>query len=123
MSSHAACEQIGPIHTLINGAARGSTAATAEEESVEQIAGTLTVNLAAPLVLAQLVYPNMRAAGRGWIVNVGSIAGEVGIGRIPQASYAASKGGLHALTRSWRRSGAATASGSTRSRPASSRAR
>jgi NAD(P)-dependent dehydrogenase (short-subunit alcohol dehydrogenase family) len=92
-------EQIGPIDTLVNAAARGSSAATAEAESLEQVAGTLTVNLAAPLVLAQLVYPDMRAAGRGWIVNVGSIAGEVGIGRIPQASYAASKGGLHALTR------------------------
>jgi NAD(P)-dependent dehydrogenase (short-subunit alcohol dehydrogenase family) len=92
-------ERIGPIDTLINAAARGSTAASAQDESLEQIAGTLTVNLAAPLVLAQLVYHDMLAAGRGWIVNVGSIAGEVGIGRVPQASYAASKGGLHALTR------------------------
>ena len=38
----------------------------------------------APLVLAQHVYPDMRAAGRGWIVHVGSIAGEVGIGRVPR---------------------------------------
>jgi NAD(P)-dependent dehydrogenase (short-subunit alcohol dehydrogenase family) len=90
---------LGPIDTLVNAGARGTTTASADRESIEQITGTLTVNLTAPLVLAQLVYPDMRAAGRGCIVNVGSIAGEVGIGRFPQASYAASKGGLHALTR------------------------
>ncbi|MCA9300112.1 MAG: SDR family oxidoreductase, partial [Phycisphaerales bacterium] len=69
------------------------------QEAIEQITGTITVNLVAPLVLAQLVHVDMRAAGSGCIVNVGSIAGEVGIGCFPQASYAASKGGLHALTR------------------------
>jgi len=90
---------IGPIDTLINAAGRGSSAAATEREPLDQITGTLSVNLVAPLVLAQLVLPDMRAGGFGCIVNVGSIAGEVGIGRIPQASYAASKGGLHALTR------------------------
>ncbi len=90
---------IGPIDTLINAAARGATASGAEAESIEQIAGTFAVNVTAPFVLSQLVYPDMLAAGRGCIVHVGSIAGEVGIGRFPQASYAASKGALHALTR------------------------
>ena len=57
------------------------------------------VNVAAPLVLSQLVHAGMLQGGRGCSVNVGSIAGDVGIGRFPQASYAASKGGLHPLTR------------------------
>jgi NAD(P)-dependent dehydrogenase (short-subunit alcohol dehydrogenase family) len=91
--------ELGPFDTLINAAARGSTAAGAEQEPIEQIEGTLAVNVTAPLVLAQLVYPDMRRLGRGCIVNVGSIAGSVGIGRFPQASYAASKGALQALTR------------------------
>lgn len=90
---------LGPIDTLVNAGARGTTAAAAEQEAIEQITGTITVNLVAPLVLAQLVHADMRSAGSGCIVNVGSIAGEVGIGRFPQASYAASKGGLHSLTR------------------------
>jgi NAD(P)-dependent dehydrogenase (short-subunit alcohol dehydrogenase family) len=90
---------VGPIDTLINVAARSATAVGAESETLEQITGTLTVNVTAPLVLAQLVYPDMRAAGQGCIVNIGSIVGEVGVGRFPQASYAASKGALHALTR------------------------
>jgi NAD(P)-dependent dehydrogenase (short-subunit alcohol dehydrogenase family) len=92
-------DAIGPIDTLVNAAGRGSSAAATEREPLDQITGTLTVNLVAPLVLAQLVLPDMRTGGSGCVVNVGSIAGEVGIGRIPQASYAASKGGLHALTR------------------------
>jgi NAD(P)-dependent dehydrogenase (short-subunit alcohol dehydrogenase family) len=41
----------------------------------------------------------MLAAGRGAIVNVASILGLVGVGQIPQASYAASKGGVVNLTR------------------------
>ena len=40
----------------------------------------------------------MRAAGRGAIVNVSSISGQVGIPGIPQASYAAAKAGLSGLT-------------------------
>jgi NAD(P)-dependent dehydrogenase (short-subunit alcohol dehydrogenase family) len=95
----AARAAIGPIDTLINAAGRGATASSAELEPLEQITGTLTVNITVPMVLAQLVHADMRAAGQGCIVNIGSIAGEVGIGRFPQASYAASKGGLHALTR------------------------
>jgi NAD(P)-dependent dehydrogenase (short-subunit alcohol dehydrogenase family) len=41
----------------------------------------------------------MLEAGRGSIVNVASILGLLGTGQIPQASYAASKGGLINLTR------------------------
>ncbi len=49
-------------------------------------------------MLAQDVYPHMAAAGRGAIVNISSIGGQVGIPGIPQASYAASKLGLSGLT-------------------------
>jgi NAD(P)-dependent dehydrogenase (short-subunit alcohol dehydrogenase family) len=41
----------------------------------------------------------MLAAGRGSIVNVASVLALVGVGQIPQASYAASKGGLVSMTR------------------------
>ena len=40
----------------------------------------------------------MAAAGRGAIVHVSSISGQVGMPGIPQASYAASKAGLSGLT-------------------------
>jgi NAD(P)-dependent dehydrogenase (short-subunit alcohol dehydrogenase family) len=52
-------------------------------------------------MLAQSVFPGMRERGEGSIVNVTSMTASVGIGRFPQAVYAASKGGLEALTREW----------------------
>jgi len=41
----------------------------------------------------------VEAGGQGSIVNVVSIWGLVGVGQIPDAGYAASKGGLVSLTR------------------------
>ena len=92
-------DAIGPIDTLINAAARGGSGSPAHIETIDEITGCFAVNTTAPLVLSQLVFEDLRANGRGNIVNIGSIAGAVGIGRFPQASYAASKGALHALTR------------------------
>jgi NAD(P)-dependent dehydrogenase (short-subunit alcohol dehydrogenase family) len=70
----------------------------AEDETAEGIRRTLDLNLLAPFRLAQAVFPHMRAAGGGSIVHISSISGRVGIPGIPQASYAASKGGLSGLT-------------------------
>jgi len=65
---------------------------------IEAIRQTLDLNLIAPFRLAQEIFPHMRAAGRGSVVNVSSISGHVGVPGIPQASYAASKLGLSGLT-------------------------
>ena len=70
----------------------------AEAESPEAIRQTIELNLIAPMVLAQAVFPHMVETGRGSIVNVSSIGGRVGVPGIPQASYAASKMGLSGLT-------------------------
>jgi NAD(P)-dependent dehydrogenase (short-subunit alcohol dehydrogenase family) len=60
----------------------------------------LTVNLVAPFELARLAARAIvEAGGQGSIVNVVSIWGLVGVGQIPDAGYAASKGGLVSLTR------------------------
>jgi NAD(P)-dependent dehydrogenase (short-subunit alcohol dehydrogenase family) len=55
----------------------------------------LAVNLTAPFLLARLLLPRMRAAGRGLFVTVGSIADHVGFPE--NAAYAASKYGLRGL--------------------------
>ncbi len=58
---------------------------------------TMAVNLRGPFFLAQALYPNLRAAG-GSVVNVSSVhatATSPGV-----AAYAASKGGIVAMTRS-----------------------
>jgi 2-dehydro-3-deoxy-D-gluconate 5-dehydrogenase len=58
----------------------------------------LDVNLGAALFCAQAVYPHMKAAGRGKILNIGSMFSLFGAATV--AAYAASKGGLVQLTRS-----------------------
>ncbi|GAB2658485.1 SDR family NAD(P)-dependent oxidoreductase [Nocardia goodfellowii] len=89
---------LGPPEILINAAGNRFSAARAEAETAAEIRRTVDLNLLAPLFLAQQVFPHMRAAGRGAIVNVSSISGQVGVPGIPQASYAASKAGLSGLT-------------------------
>ncbi len=58
----------------------------------------LDVNLSAALFCAQAAYPHMKASGRGKILNIGSMYSL--FGAPTGAAYAASKGGLVALTRS-----------------------
>jgi 2-hydroxycyclohexanecarboxyl-CoA dehydrogenase len=65
----------------------------------------LAVNLTGAFLCAQAVLPDMMANRWGRIVNVSSLAGQVG-GIIVGPHYAASKGGLLALTKSLARLGA-----------------
>jgi NAD(P)-dependent dehydrogenase (short-subunit alcohol dehydrogenase family) len=92
---------MGGVDALVNNAAYIAGGVRAEDESLEDIRRTLDVNLIAPIVMAQTVYPVMREQGGGSIVNVSSMVASVGIGRLPQAVYSASKGGLNAITREW----------------------
>jgi NAD(P)-dependent dehydrogenase (short-subunit alcohol dehydrogenase family) len=57
------------------------------------------VNLLAPIRLMRAVVPVMRAQGHGAIVNIGSVAGEIGI----SGTYSATKFALRGLTDSVRR--------------------
>ena len=91
-------EGLGPPEILVNAAGRIFSRDRAESESLDAIRRTLDLNLTAPMVLAQEVFPHMVAAGRGSIVHISSIGGRVGVPGIPQASYAASKMGLSGLT-------------------------
>lgn len=83
---------------LVNVAGAIAGVRPAEDEPPDAIAQTLNLNLAAPFRLSQEVFPHMREAQRGAIVNISSISGRVGVPGIPQASYAASKAGLSGLT-------------------------
>jgi NAD(P)-dependent dehydrogenase (short-subunit alcohol dehydrogenase family) len=91
----------GRVDILVNNAAYLAGGVKAEDESYEQIRRTLAVNVEAPILLAQAFFPGMRAAGNGSIINITSITASVGIGRFPQAVYAATKGGMEAMTREW----------------------
>ena len=59
---------------------------------------TLDVNLRSVFYFCDAVVPHMKKAGRGWIINVGSTAGVRG--EAFHSHYAASKGAVHALTKS-----------------------
>ncbi len=95
----AAVRAYGRVDVLVNNAGIESSA-PAVEEDVERFRQVLEVNLVAPFVLARTAAQDMLARGEGGsIVNIASILGLVGVGRIPQAAYAASKGGLVNMTR------------------------
>jgi NAD(P)-dependent dehydrogenase (short-subunit alcohol dehydrogenase family) len=92
-------KNIGRVDVLINTAGMVGEVVAAEKEAPDQMAQVMELNLIAPFRLAQAFEPGMREAGGGSIINIASISGIVGIGRIPQASYVASKTGLVGLTR------------------------
>lgn len=58
---------------------------------------TLAVNLTAPFILSKALLPGMMARRRGKIVNISSQTGVIALA--DHAAYAASKGGLNALTK------------------------
>ena len=97
------------VDILVNNAGT-SDPTPALDETTEKFSATLRVNLVAPFELARECARAMVASGDGGtIVNVASIWGLVGVGQIPEAGYAASKGGLVNLTRElaaqWARKG------------------
>jgi 3-oxoacyl-[acyl-carrier protein] reductase len=83
---------------LVTGGGRGSL----DDHPVADRDRVLQVNLGGTFNCLQAVLPVMRAQRRGTIVNVSSIAGEVG-DLTAAPSYGASKGGVNALTRSMAR--------------------
>ena len=92
-------EACGRVDILVNNAGI-ERSRPALEETEEIFREVLGVNLVAPFMLACAAARDMLARGEsGSIVNIASIIGVVGVGRPPQAAYAASKGGLINLTR------------------------
>ncbi len=90
-------ERLGPIQVLVNNAANDERHAT--EEVTEAIWDErIAVNLKHQFFCAQAVLSDMKAAGRGVIINLGSISWMTGTGGM--AGYTASKSGVLGLTRS-----------------------
>jgi D-xylose 1-dehydrogenase len=88
---------LGPVQVLVNNAAHDERHAT-ETLTEEQWDSRIAVNLKHQFFAAQAVLPDMKAAGAGSIINLGSISWMVGQGGM--AGYTASKSGVLGLTRS-----------------------
>ena len=100
-------EVTGRIDGLVNNAGVGGIASVlADDADVDLM---IDVNLRAPIRLMRAVVPIMREQGGGSIVNIGSVAGEVGIG----GTYSATKFALRGMTDSVRRELAGTGIGVT----------
>jgi NAD(P)-dependent dehydrogenase (short-subunit alcohol dehydrogenase family) len=97
----------GRIDALVNNAGVGGAPSVLADDEV--IDAMIDVNLRAPIRLMRAVVPIMRAQGGGSIVNIGSVAGEIGIG----GAYSATKFALRGMTDSVRRELAGTGIGVT----------
>jgi short-subunit dehydrogenase len=87
--------EFGAVHVIVNNAgyhARGPF----ESVAAADMAMMVDVNLKAPIVMTRLALPYLREAGDGAIINVGSLAGMMGVPN--SAVYSATKSGLRALT-------------------------
>jgi NAD(P)-dependent dehydrogenase (short-subunit alcohol dehydrogenase family) len=85
----------GGIAVLVNNAGYGLIGPLIEFPE-EEVRRQFETNLYAPLALARAVAPHMRMAGRGVIINIGSISGLV---PTPFAgAYCASKAALHVFS-------------------------
>jgi NAD(P)-dependent dehydrogenase (short-subunit alcohol dehydrogenase family) len=91
-------DRYGRIDVLVNNAG-GSSVGPAESQPLHEFAGIVDLNLTSVFALCQLVGRSMLERGGGSIVNIASIYGMAASGSLPQAAYAASKGGLVNLTR------------------------
>ncbi len=93
----AAARQLGPIQVLVNNAAHDERHPT-EEVTEAMWDSRIAVNLKHQFFCAQAVIPGMKAAGKGSIINLGSISWIIGQGGM--AGYTASKSAVLGLTRS-----------------------
>jgi 3-oxoacyl-[acyl-carrier protein] reductase len=94
----AAIDYYGALHILVNNAGI-SPLCDFEDIRLEDWNRVLAINLTGPFLFCQAAFPFLRQAGSlGRIINIGSLAGQIG-GIAVGAHYTASKGGLLAFTR------------------------
>jgi NAD(P)-dependent dehydrogenase (short-subunit alcohol dehydrogenase family) len=91
-------QQAGPVDILVNNAGFAWFGPTGELD-VATFDQLVVANFRAPYFLVAALAPAMAARGRGSIINIGSMAGQVGMPG--GAAYGATKAALASMTRSW----------------------
>lgn len=91
-------EEVGDIDVLVNNAGSAWFGATAEL-SVTTFDALFVSNVRSVYFLVAAFAPGMVARGKGSIINIGSMAGEIGM--VGGAAYGATKAALSSMTRSW----------------------
>jgi NAD(P)-dependent dehydrogenase (short-subunit alcohol dehydrogenase family) len=88
--------RLGGLNTLVNNAGILSVATveTVPEDEWDQV---MTVNVKGPFLMSRAALPEIRKAGGGAIVNIGSIVGLIAIKN--RAAYCTSKGAVTMLTK------------------------
>jgi NAD(P)-dependent dehydrogenase (short-subunit alcohol dehydrogenase family) len=92
--------EVGTIDILVNNAGIARSETPAEQVADEHWLNVLDVNLNGTFWCARAFGRHMLAAGRGAIVNVGSMSGFIVNRPQPQSYYNASKAAVHQLTKS-----------------------
>ncbi len=91
-------EDIGDIDILVNNAGFSVFGATADLD-LDTFDALFASNVRAPFFLVAAFAPGMVARGKGSIINVSSMAGQIGLAG--GAAYGATKGALSSMTRAW----------------------
>jgi NAD(P)-dependent dehydrogenase (short-subunit alcohol dehydrogenase family) len=91
-------DEAGDVDVLVNNAGVSWFGPTAELD-LDTFDWLFAANVRAPYFLVAAIAPKMAAKGAGSIVNVGSMAGEIGMSG--GAAYGATKATLDAMTRAW----------------------
>ena len=92
----AAVKRFGKVNVVVNNAG-AAVVADAEKTSDEDWRRILDVNLTGTFLMSRAALPELRKAGGGAIVNIGSVLGLVA--RKERAAYCAAKGGVTMLTK------------------------
>jgi NAD(P)-dependent dehydrogenase (short-subunit alcohol dehydrogenase family) len=90
--------EVGDIDVLVNNAGHSVWGPT-EELKVEEFDSMFASNVRAPYFLVAAFAPAMAAKGTGTIINIGSMAGSLGLPT--GAAYGATKAALASLTQAW----------------------